>query len=124
MKFTMLSATGLMCVSLCLFSPAEAADAVSVSACFRQDGRIFEAPMATVPSGQIATIQFDDAVVLTICPTTQQDGTTVIASTLTTDTDAGAPVIVTLPVAIVSTGESTTVLAREGDVWFTASLGK
>lgn len=80
--------------------------------------------MVTVASGQSATIQCDSVVLTLFCFTAQQDGTTVIASSLTTDTDTGTPVIVTLPVAIVSAGESTTVRAREVDVWFTASLGK
>lgn len=123
MKVTMFSATGLMCAGLCLLSSAEAADAVSVSACLCGRGEIILAPMVTMKSAQSATLQFG-AFDLTLCTTTMQDGTTVIASTLTSDTDAGARVKFTPPVAIVSAGKSATVCAGDWDVRFTATIDK
>lgn len=123
MKFTVFSANGLVCVGLCLFSAAEAADSVTVATCVCHRGELMAPPLVTLESGQSATLQVGEFE-LTICPTTIQDGKTVITSTLTTDTDAVERVTLTPPIAVVSAGKSDTVSVGAWDVRFTATVAE
>lgn len=104
-------------------APAVAADVVIVETRVRQGANAIAAPRLTVESGKTATIR-TGATELSILPTMKQNGTVVIASSITTAADTPNPVSVVNPKVVVPAGRTATVNVGDWEISFTPSVAK